>query len=117
MALSGIDTGDREIYTDATAARPDLMTLRRKVEVEDKVHDSRHAAEIVIDLADGRSLVQFFDVGVPADDLDAQEQRLIAKFHRLADPILGADKAKRIKDLVLGLDDAKDVGDLMATAG
>ena len=117
MALSGIDTGDREIYTDATAARADLMALRRKVEVEDKVHDSRHAAEIVIDLADGRTLVQFFDVGVPADDLDAQEQRLIAKFHRLAVPILGADKAKRIEDLVLGLDDAKDVGDLMAAAG
>lgn len=117
MALTGIDTGDREIYTEATAARPDLVALRRKVELEDKVHDSRHAAEVVINLADGRSLVQYFDVGVPADDLDAQQQRLIAKFRRLAEPILGVDKARRIEDLVLGLDDAKGVADLMAVAG
>ena len=117
MAISGMDTGDREIYTEATAARPDLVALRRKVEVEDKVHDNRHAAEIVIDLADGRSLVQFFDVGMPADDLEAQEQRLTAKFRRLADPILGAEKAKRIEELVLGLDDAESVADLMTAAG
>jgi len=116
MAVSGMDTGDREIYTEATAKRPDLVSLRRKVEVVDKVHDSRHAAEIVIDLADGRSLVQFFDVGVPADDLDGQEKRLVAKFYRLAEPILGADKAKRLEDLVLGLDEARDVAGLMAAA-
>jgi 2-methylcitrate dehydratase PrpD len=116
MAISGIDTGDREIYTEATAARPDLVELRRKVEVEDKVHDNRHAAEVVIDLADGRSLVQFFDVGMPADDLEAQEARLTAKFRRLAEPILGSDKAARIEQLVLGLDDADGVADLMAAS-
>ena len=116
MALSDMDTGDREIYTEATAARPDLVGLRRKVEVEDKVHDNRHAAEIVIDLADGRSLVQFFDVGMPADDLEAQEARLIAKFRRLAEPIVGSEKTQRIEDLVLNLDDAGTVTDLMAAA-
>ena len=72
---------------------------------------------VVIDLADGRSLVQYFDVGVPADDLDAQEQRLIAKFRRLAEPILGVEKAKKIEDLVLGLDNAKGVTELMSAAG
>ena len=116
MALSDMDTGDREIYTEATAARPDLVGLRRKVEVEDKVHDNRHAAEIVIDLADGQSLVQFFDVGMPADDLEAQEARLIAKFRRLAEPIVGSEKTQRIEDLVLNLDDAGTVTDLMAAA-
>ena len=81
-------------YTKASAAemanRPDLMNMRRMVEVEDKVHPSRHAAEIVIDLKDGTSLVQFFDVGVPADDLEAQEKRLTTKFDRLAEPVVGA---------------------------
>ncbi len=117
MALNGIDTGDRNIFNEEMANRQDLMDLRRKVDLENKVHDSRHAAEVVIDLDDGRSLVQFFDVGIPADDLEAQEQRLVTKFHRLAEPILGADKAKRIEDLVLGLEDAKGVADLMAAAG
>ena len=113
MALSGIDTSDREIFTEATANRPDLMDLRRKVEVEDKVHDSRHAAEIVINLKDGRSLVQFFDVGVPADDLDAQEGRLTAKFRRLAEPVIGAARTEETLGLVKDLDGAASLAPLL----
>ena len=59
---------------------------------------------------------QFFDVGIPADDLEAQEKRLTTKFDRLAEPVVGAEKAKRIEELVLGLDDAEGVADLMAAA-
>ena len=114
MALSGDDTGAMEIYSDELARRPDLVALRRKVEVEDKIHESRHAAEIVIDLADGRSLVEYVDVGVPADDLDAQEARLVAKFARLAEPVIGRDRAAQTVDQVMALDDANDVLALMA---
>jgi len=114
MALSGIDTGDREIYTDDTANRAGLMELRRKVEVEDKVHENRHAAEIVIDLNDGRSLVQFFDVGAPADDVDAQETRLTAKFRRLAEPVIGAERTEETIQLAFGLNDADSVEPLLA---
>ncbi|MEK9672717.1 MAG: MmgE/PrpD family protein [Rhodospirillaceae bacterium] len=113
MALSGIDTSDRDIYTEATANRPDLMDLRRKVEVEDTKHKSRHAAEVVIDLTDGRSVVEFFDVGAPADDVDLQEQRLAAKFTRLAEPTIGAGKTKTAADQVMKLDDAEDVNELL----
>lgn len=113
MALSGDDTGAMEIYSDALAIRPDLMALRRKVEVEDKTHESRHAAEIVIDLADGRSFVETFDIGVPADDLDAQEARLAAKFERLAEPVIGRDRTAQTVDLVMNLDDADDILALM----
>jgi len=114
MALSGIDTGDRAIYTDEIANRPDLMELRRKVEIEDHVHENRHAAEIVIDLADGRTLVQFFDCGQPADDVDAQEERLTAKFLRLAEPVIGQERAERTVELVRDLERADDIEPLMA---
>ncbi len=114
MALSGYDTGATDIYSDEMALRPDLMALRRKVEVVDKTHESRHAAEIVIDLADGRSLVEYFEVGVPADDLDAQEARLVAKFERLAEPVISRERAAQTVDLVMALDDADDVLALMA---
>ena len=114
MALSGMDTSDSDIYTEATANRADLMALRRKVDVEDKVHPSRHAAEVVVDLKDGRSLVKFFDVGVPADDVDGQESRLTAKFARLAEPALGADRTKKALALALALDTADDVKPLIA---
>ena len=60
--------------------------------------------------------MQFFDVGMPADDLEAQEARLTAKFRRLAEPIIGADKAAQVEQLVLGLDDAKTVAELMDAA-
>ena len=114
MALAGEDTGDRDIYTDELAARADLVEMRRKVEVEDKVHDNRHAAEIVIDLADGRSLVQFHDVGAPADDVDAQAARLSAQFRRLAEPVIGVERAAETIELVNALDAADDIHALMA---
>lgn len=114
MALSDVDTGDREVFTDELANRSDLMELRKKVEVVDKVHENRHAAEIIIDLSDGRSLVQFFDVGSPADDVDAQESRLITKFNRLASPVTGETGAEQIVELVLGLNDAESIEPLMA---
>jgi 2-methylcitrate dehydratase PrpD len=114
MAISGDDTGAMEIYTDDLAMRPDLMALRRKVDVEDKIHENRHAAEVIIDLADGRSLVETFDAGVPADDLDAQEARLVAKFKRLAEPVIGRNRAALTVDHVMALNDAEDFMALMA---
>ena len=113
MALTGDDTGAMEVYSDELANRPDLMELRQKVELEDKVHNNRHAAETVIDLNDGRSLVGFFDAGVPADDLDAQEARLKTKFERLAEPAIGPERVTKTIDQVMGLDNANDITPLM----
>lgn len=113
MALAGIDTGDRKIYTDAVANRSDLAALRRKVELEAKIHDNRHAAEVVVNLNDGRSLVQFFDAGAPADDVDAQEARLIGKFNRLAEPVIGAARTAETVRAVQDLDTAERIEPLM----
>jgi len=113
MAMSDMDTGDRAVYTDEVANQADLTELRRKVDLEDKIHNNRHAAEVVINLNDGTSLVQFFDVGAPADDVDAQEARLTDKFLRLAEPVIGAERAAETIALVQGLDQADDIKALM----
>lgn len=113
MALSGLDTGDRNIYTDDLAGREDLAALRRKVDLEDKTHENRHAAEVVINLNDGTSLIQFFDVGAPADDTNAQEARLTAKFLRLARPVIGGERAEQTAALVNALDTADTIDALM----
>ncbi|MBT5299137.1 MAG: MmgE/PrpD family protein [Rhodospirillaceae bacterium] len=113
MALAGEDTAAMETYSAEFANRDDLVDLRRKVQVETRTHDSRHAAEIVIDLNDGRSLVQFYDVGVPADDVDGQEQRLIAKFHQLAEPVIGKERAEETVALVQALDGAESIVPLL----
>jgi len=118
MALSGDDTGAMEIYTDALASRPDLKALRRKVDLEHKVHPNRHAAEVIIDLTDGRRLTGYFDAGQPADNLEDQETRITTKFNRLAAPVIGQQRTAQIIERVTTLDTADNITTLMtATAG
>ena len=113
MALSNLDTGDRDIYTDELANRDDLIALRKKVELEDKAHSSRHAAEVIINLNDGVKLIKFIDVGTPADDIDAQEDRLTEKFFHLASPIIGDKRARGTLEEIRGLDKATTMEPLM----
>ena len=64
------------------ATRPDLVALRRKVVVEPQAASRTMVtgADVVVDMADGTSFTNAFDVGVPATDLGAQEARLVAKY-------------------------------------
>ena len=110
---SDLDTGDRDIYTDDLANREDL-TLRQKVDLENKIHNNRYASEIVINLKNGTSLVNFFDVGAPSKDINTQEERLTTKFLRLASPIIGDKRAEKAVSLVNELDSAANVNNLMA---
>lgn len=102
MALAGIDTRVAGSYSDAMALRPDLAALRARVEVETQpaARTMATGAEAVIETVDGLTVTNAFDVGIPATDLDDQEARLVAKFHALADPVLG-DRARALRDLVL----------------
>lgn len=102
MALAGVDTGAAGSYTDAIAALPDLTALRARIEIEPQAsaRTMTTGAEAVVDTTDGLTLTNAFDVGIPATDLDGQEDRLTAKFHALADPVLGA-RAGALRDLVL----------------
>ena len=66
--------------------------------------------------ARGQTFVQKVVVpkGEPSNFLSEQELR--AKFHGLADAVLGADRAARLADSVLGIDTANDVGGLFRHA-
>lgn len=113
MALAGVETSDRSVYTAETAARPDLIELREKVRIEPKAFERRTGAELIVDLADGRSLVKFADVGVPAEDVEAQGRNLEAKFLGLAEPAIGRERTENAAALVAALDGAEGVGDLL----
>jgi 2-methylcitrate dehydratase PrpD len=80
MALGGIDTAAMESFSTENANREDLVALRRKVRVEPRASapQERAQAEVVVDLADGRALLQHANVAVPASDLDWQWQSLAA---------------------------------------
>ena len=113
MALSGLDTSDDNAYTDDIASRDDLIALRRKVDVNATAADNRYVAELNIKLINGQKLSTTADVGLPATDLDAQEARLIGKFTRLANPVIGQDRATTTINLVRDLENQNNIDALM----
>jgi 2-methylcitrate dehydratase PrpD len=116
LALSGEDTGALATYSDAIANRPDLVELRDKVRVEAQTFTQRTGAEVVIELSDGRSLTQMFDVGIPAADLHDQWQRVTTKFRSIVEPVLGIAKTERCITLCAALEQADDLAGLLTAA-
>ena len=109
LAFTGGDTAALETYSDEIANRPELMALREKVEVETKTFPRQSPAEVEMVLTNGAHLSTAVDVGEPATDLDDQWKRLTQKFHSLADPILGTDKATACIDQCASLMMASDL--------
>ena len=65
-------------------------------------------------LNDGRVVRKEFDVGIPMTDLAAQGASLTQKFFGLAEPAIGAERAKQVAEISGKLDSVKDVGELLA---
>lgn len=116
LALAGRNTGAVETFTDAVANDPDLIDLRRLVEVEPvKIdRDARSRAEVTVELTDGRILHETHDVGVPATDLDDQEAKLSEKFAALVAPLIGAEKTEAVRSTALTGTDTAPI-DLLKT--
>lgn len=111
MGLIGDDTASIDAYSDDTANRPDLVALRRKVEVEPRrvSHVEMTGAEVIVETKSA-TYTNAFNVGLPATDVDAQEVRLSAKFDALVVPMLGAEKAETLKAMALtGTPDPKQL--------
>lgn len=117
LALAGRNTGAVDTFSDAVANEPDLIALRRRVEVEPVKIDRSEAskAEVIVELTDGRMLHEIHDVGVPATDLDDQEAKLSDKFATLVAPLLGTDRAKELRRAALAASSADPRALLAAT--
>ncbi|MEM7212527.1 MAG: MmgE/PrpD family protein [Pseudomonadota bacterium] len=102
MGLKGLDTAAIDSYSDEIAQRPDLVDLRRKVEIEPRQvsHVEVTGAEVVIE-TDGATYTNAFNVGLPASDVDVQEQRLIAKYGALMRPLVDAGTLSSLKEMAL----------------
>ena len=59
---------------------------------------------------DGRIVRAQFDAGIPSSDIAQQGARLAAKFDALAEPVLGAARARELRSAIDGLDAAADIG-------
>jgi 2-methylcitrate dehydratase PrpD len=114
LALLGENTASDATYSDATATRGEVVDLCRKVEIATWKKKSHTLSEVAVHLNDGRVLRKEFDVGIPMTDLVAQGQSLTQKFLGLAEPAIGAARAKQVVEITGRLGDAANVADLMA---
>lgn len=91
MALGGEDTAALGTYSDEMANRPAYREGSRRVTLDTKplAQEHRHGAAVAIVLKDGRELLAETNVGIPASDVAAQGEKLRAKFHSLAEPVIG----------------------------
>jgi len=81
------------------------------------VHGDRGAgrdAHVRITTRSGQIAETEFDVAIPDRDLDRQGGRLVAKFHSLADPVIGAERASMLQRQIAQLDEDHDIRMLMA---
>jgi 2-methylcitrate dehydratase PrpD len=87
LALSGEDTFQEQLFSDATARRPDLVALRERVTIDPT--QTGRGCVVTVRLKDGREHSRTGDVSQPLRDLDAQQAKLERKFRHLATPALG----------------------------
>jgi 2-methylcitrate dehydratase PrpD len=114
LALSGEDTFEEALFSDATAQRPDLVALRERVEI-DPTQVGRGCV-VTVRLKDGRELSRTGDVSQPLRDLDAQQAKLERKFRHLATGALGPARAEEVIGLVRTLEAQPDLGRLVTLA-
>lgn len=108
LALCGEDLSRPDGFSDDLARHRDACALTAKAAFEPDPAMNRTEAEVRVTLKSGRELIRHRDVGIPASDLDQQEQRLIEKFRSLATPVVGA-AAEELCALILKLDEEPDM--------
>lgn len=103
-------------YDDAIVMREDLVGLRRKVvaTVDDSIHEA--SADVTAVLKDGRRVHVFVKHAIGSLEKPLTDAQLEAKFHGLADPVIGADKAARLIEACWGVAGAGDLRGLTALA-
>jgi 2-methylcitrate dehydratase PrpD len=114
LALSGEDTFQEALFSDATAHRPDLVALRDKVSI-DPTQVGRGCV-VTVRLQDGRTLSRTGDVSQPLRDLAAQQDKLERKFRHLTTSALGA-KADDVVGMCQELEALPDVRGLISLIG
>ena len=109
LALTGVDTAAVASFSDATALDPDLQALRDKVEVIFAQDWPLTRSEVVVRLADGRTLEGSYDSGLPEKDLGKQQTKILVKFRSLVGPVLGFRRADDVASDILSIERQGDL--------
>ncbi len=103
-------------YEDEIVCREDVTSLRRKVvaTVDDSIGEA--SADVIAILKDGRRVHVFVEHAVGSLERPMSDKDLEAKFHSLADAVIGGAKAGALIEACWGIGAAKDVKALVAKA-
>jgi 2-methylcitrate dehydratase PrpD len=103
-------------YDDGIVNRPDMVEVRRKVvaAVDDSI--AEESADVTAILKDGRRVHVFVEHAIGSLERPMTDRDLEAKFHSLADPVIGEGKASRLIEACWSLGKAKDLRGLTALA-
>jgi 2-methylcitrate dehydratase PrpD len=118
LALAGAQTTDRA-FTAESVRDPALVSLRDRVRVTpDPRQENSHASQVRVTLATGDVLTDSVDMSIPTPvaDLPRQWERLVTKFHGLADPVLGAERAAALLAAIKDLENHPSCAALAALA-
>jgi len=113
LGFLGADTASPATYVDEAFQAPQLISLRDRVEVDPVPGRPLTWSRMRLRTSDGRELTAEFDVGTPERDLDAREQRLIAKFHAITEPLLPSESRGELVESLKGLAVVDSIGRLM----
>lgn len=103
-------------FSDATVARADVIGLRGRIHATVDAAIGEAAADVTIHCHDGRTLHVFIEHAVGSLECPMSDDHLIGKFHGLADPVLGADRAAQLRAQCARLGQAPDLRALLALA-
>ncbi len=103
-------------FSDAIAARADVIALRDRVHASVDASIGESAADVTIHCRDGRDLHLEVAHAIGSLQRPMSDADLSRKFHGLVDPVLGAARARRLVELCGTLADADNVDALKAAA-
>ena len=113
LALGRAGEGE---FSDTMVARADLVALRERIHAVVDPTIAEDAADVAITLNDGRTLHLRVEHAVGSLERPLDDAALARKFHGLADPVLGAERAARLRERIAELSRAADLHALCAAA-
>jgi 2-methylcitrate dehydratase PrpD len=103
-------------YDDAIVRRDDIVALRRKIvaTVDESIREE--SADVTAHLADGRTVHVFVEHAIGSLARPMTDADLEAKFHGLADGVIGAARAAEVARACRSIASISDVRDLTVLA-
>jgi 2-methylcitrate dehydratase PrpD len=96
-------------YADAVVRRDDVVALRRKVEAAVDPAIREDAAQVTVTLRGGRQVPVRVEHAIGSFEHPLSDAQLEAKFHALADPVIGSARAQASIESCRDLAQAKDL--------